>query len=205
MHKEYVEVCQKTKHPHKFDRMSEGESFTLLAFLAYSLTQDDVDSSDWVNGYVALLPVGDYQGGSVLYRRLGLQVEFPHGSCALFRGHELYHSAIRWTPSTPKDGRFCCVLAIHESIRNQAQKDEKKDASVDKAADHRVCEDELPNLEAPEEKSSEDTELPPTSAEEHEESGERLSRETHSDDQVRGTRRVKGNPKKRKRSSLEEE
>lgn len=179
--------------------MKEDDPFTLMALLVNSHTQDHTDKSDWVNGYAALLPVGDFEGGDLIFRELAIQVEFNSGSCALFRGHELFHSITPWTTSSENGSRYCFVLTTHEACRKNAL-GEGKQSTGGKAPEQKAPDDEAPDHEPFGQKSSHDAGLSLT---EEGVSGYALSR-LPSEDQTHEARELAGDPRKRKRSSSEE-
>ncbi|MCJ1388869.1 hypothetical protein MMC18_001719 [Xylographa bjoerkii] len=59
--------------------------------------------------------------GDLMFRELGLQVEFAPGSCGIFRGRELYHSTTLWE-ALSDHGRFCFVFTFGEAPRRLALK-----------------------------------------------------------------------------------
>ena len=91
------------------------DPFTIRALLVNAMTNEHKDSSDWINGFAALVPVGNYEGGDMLFRQLGLQVKSKPGCVQLIRGHELKHSITKWSGR-----RFCVVHSIHEAVKRWA-------------------------------------------------------------------------------------
>ncbi|KAH8777452.1 hypothetical protein F5883DRAFT_350136, partial [Diaporthe sp. PMI_573] len=86
--------------------------FVMRALLVNLMTYEHRDTGDWHHGYAFLIPVGDYSGGDLVLRELGLQVEAPPGCLQMFRGRELRHSITKWTGR-----RFVCVSVTHEAVR----------------------------------------------------------------------------------------
>lgn len=98
-----------------FGTRRAGEPFVMRALLVNLMTNEHKDTGDWRHGYAFLLPLGDFQGGELVLRELGLQVQSPPGCCQMFRGRELRHSITRWTGR-----RFVCVNVTHEAVRKWA-------------------------------------------------------------------------------------
>lgn len=98
-----------------FQTRESGEPFVMRALLVNLMTYEHRDTGDWHHGYAFLLPVGDYSGGDLVLRELGLQIEAPPGCLQMFRGRELRHSITKWTGR-----RFVCVNVTHEAVRRWA-------------------------------------------------------------------------------------
>lgn len=92
-----------------------GEPFMMRALLVNLMTYEHKDTGDWHYGFASLLPVGDFSGGDLVLRELGLQIEAPPGCLQMFRGRELRHSITKWTGR-----RFVCVSVTHEAVRRWA-------------------------------------------------------------------------------------
>ncbi|CAJ2511347.1 Uu.00g069720.m01.CDS01 [Anthostomella pinea] len=93
----------------------ENEVFCLRAILINLMTYEHVDRMDWHHGFAALVPMGDYQGGDLLTRELGLQIESRPGCLQLLRGRELRHSITKWTGR-----RFVVVSTTHNAVKRWA-------------------------------------------------------------------------------------
>lgn len=98
-----------------FGTRRSGEPFVMRALLVNLMTNEHKDTGDWRHGYAFLLPLGDFEGGDLLLRELGLQIQSPPGCCQIFRGRELRHSITKWTGR-----RFVCVNVTHEAVRKWA-------------------------------------------------------------------------------------
>ena len=103
------------RSPVRTETRPKSEVFTARTLLVNLMTNEQKGSSDWIGGLVASIPVGDFQGGDMLFRELGLQVKSGPGSLHLFRGHELRYSTTKWTGR-----RFCVVQTTHEAIKRWA-------------------------------------------------------------------------------------
>lgn len=112
----YVRVAdQVLKLEVPFQTRRSGDPFVMRALLVNLMTYEHQDSGDWHYGYAFLLPVGDFTGGDLVLRELGLQIEAPPGCFQMLRGRELRHSITKWTGR-----RFVCVNVTHESVRRWA-------------------------------------------------------------------------------------
>ncbi|KAI0004347.1 hypothetical protein F4779DRAFT_74933 [Xylariaceae sp. FL0662B] len=98
-----------------FETRHSGDTFSLWAILVNMMTNDHKDRSDWFHGFAGLVPVGEFTGGDLLLRELGLQIESKPGCVQLIRGRELAHSITKWTGR-----RFVVVSATHEAVRRWA-------------------------------------------------------------------------------------
>lgn len=105
-----------------FETRRDGDPFTMRALLINLLTTDHQDESDWQNGIAGLVAVGDYEGGDLLLREFGLQIEARPGAAQLFRGNEAYHSTSDWDG----ESREAVVCVIPESVRRWAERRIKK-------------------------------------------------------------------------------
>ncbi|KAI3393117.1 hypothetical protein diail_4716 [Diaporthe ilicicola] len=113
---QYIRVAdQVAKFGVPFETRRSGEPFTMKALLVNLMTYEHKDTGDWHRGYAFLLPVGDFTGGDLVLRELGLQIEAPPGCLQMFRGRELRHSITTWTGR-----RFVCVNVTHEAVRRWA-------------------------------------------------------------------------------------
>jgi hypothetical protein len=98
-----------------FGTRRSGEPFVMRALLVNFMTNEHKDTGDWRHGYAFLLPLGEFEGGDLVLRELGLQIQSPPGCCQMFRGRELRHSITKWTGR-----RFVCVNVTHEAVRKWA-------------------------------------------------------------------------------------
>ncbi|KAI1078825.1 hypothetical protein F5B20DRAFT_571361 [Whalleya microplaca] len=98
-----------------FETRNGGDTFSLWAVLINVMTDDHKDRSDWFHGFAGLVPVGDFSGGDLLLRELGLQIESKPGCVQLVRGRELAHSISKWSGR-----RFVVVNATHEAVKRWA-------------------------------------------------------------------------------------
>ena len=73
----------------------------------------ETKDTDWVHGFAALVPVGDFQGGDLLMRELSLRVEAPSGSVQFMRGRNVYHSTDKWTGT-----RYVVVAVTGQAVKN---------------------------------------------------------------------------------------
>ena len=98
-------------------RHDESDPFIMNAVLINLMTTDHKDKSDWTFGFAALLPVGNFTGGDLLFRELGLRIESPPGCAEFMRGREFSHSITKWS------GRRSVVVCVtHEAVRKWAQR-----------------------------------------------------------------------------------
>jgi hypothetical protein len=100
-----------------FQTRRDIDPFIIKALLVNVMTNEHKDLSDWKFGFAALVPVGDFTGGDLLLRELGLRIEAPSGCIQFMRGHELAHSIAKW-----EGRRFVVVAATHEAVRRFAQR-----------------------------------------------------------------------------------
>ncbi|KAI7773875.1 hypothetical protein LA080_009698 [Diaporthe eres] len=113
---QYIRVAdQVAKLGVPFQTRRSDEPFSMRALLVNLMTYEHQDTGDWHHGYAFLLPVGDFTGGDLVLRELGLQINAPAGCLQMFRGRELRHSITKWTGR-----RFVCVNVTHESVRRWA-------------------------------------------------------------------------------------
>ncbi|KAK7728718.1 hypothetical protein SLS63_006579 [Diaporthe eres] len=101
----------------QFQTRRSNEPFLMRALLVNLMTYEHKDTGDWHHGYAFLLPVGDFTGGDLVLRELGLQIEAPSGCLQMFRGRELRHSITKWTGR-----RFVCVNVTHEAVHRWARR-----------------------------------------------------------------------------------
>ncbi|KAL1858752.1 hypothetical protein Daus18300_009886 [Diaporthe australafricana] len=115
--REYIRIADEVKKLDivPFQTRRSGEPFLMRALLVNLMTYEHKDTGDWYHGYACLLPVGEYSGGDLVLRELGLQIEAPPGCMQMFRGRELRHSITKWTGR-----RFVCVNVTHEAVRRWA-------------------------------------------------------------------------------------
>lgn len=114
--KDYVRVAdQAAKVELPFKTRRSGEPFLMRALLVNLMTYEHQDTGDWYHGFAFLLPMGDFAGGDLVLRELGLQIEAPPGCLQMLRGRELRHSITKWTGR-----RFVCVNVTHEAVRRWA-------------------------------------------------------------------------------------
>lgn len=103
-------------------RRNKAEIFTMRALLINNHTTEHVDSSDVHRGLAGLIAFGPFEGGDLLFRQFGLQIQCKPGCVQLFRGREIKHSIAKWT------GRRQVVVATsHQAVQQWALKklDEK--------------------------------------------------------------------------------
>jgi hypothetical protein len=94
----------------------EVDPFGMVAVLINAHTTDHTDQSDWKRGFAGLVALGEYEGGDLLLRELGLLIEAKSSTAQLMRGRELRHSISEYTGS-----RFCLVCVTPEGIRVWAE------------------------------------------------------------------------------------
>ncbi|RYP60694.1 hypothetical protein DL769_007998 [Monosporascus sp. CRB-8-3] len=107
-----------------FETRRQEDPFVIRALLVNLMTNEHRDLSDWQRGFAALVPVGDFEGGDLVLRELGLQIRSPPGCVQLIRGRELRHSITRW-----KGRRFVVVNATHDAVRRWALRRMGEDVS----------------------------------------------------------------------------
>ncbi|KAH9999724.1 hypothetical protein F4779DRAFT_635797, partial [Xylariaceae sp. FL0662B] len=100
-----------------FQTRQQDDPFVLKAVLVNLMTNEHRDDSDCRYGLAGLAPLGDFQGGDLLLRELGLQIESKSGCVQLIRGRELRHSITKWTGR-----RFVVVSTNHEAVRRWARR-----------------------------------------------------------------------------------
>ncbi|KAI0832986.1 hypothetical protein F5Y06DRAFT_290337 [Hypoxylon sp. FL0890] len=114
---EYVKVANEVSRQRCafFETRRKDDPFVMRAALVNLMTNEHEDQGDWHYGFAGLVSVGEFQGGDLLLRELGLRVESPPGCVQLIRGRELRHSITRWTGR-----RFVVVNVTHEPVRRYA-------------------------------------------------------------------------------------
>lgn len=117
-----------------FETRRTDEPFVLRAALVNLMTNEHKDRSDWRNGFAGLVPVGDFQGGDMILRELGLRIQSRPGCVQLLRGRELRHSITRWTGR-----RFVVVNATHQAVRSWAQRRWGQTVDSAKASSDDTC------------------------------------------------------------------
>ncbi|KAI1085231.1 hypothetical protein F5B20DRAFT_589995 [Whalleya microplaca] len=114
---EYVNVSKEvSKLEIPFATRRSDDPFVMRAALINLMTNEHKDKGDWRHGFAGLVSVGDFEGGDLLLRELGLRIESPPGSIQL-RGRELRHSITRWTGR-----RFVVVSVTHDAVRRWAKR-----------------------------------------------------------------------------------
>lgn len=91
---------------------NEVDAFAMIAVLTNAHTADHIDSMDWIGGFAGLLVAGEFKGGDLFMRQLGLLIESKSGTVEFMRGRELRHSI-----DTYSGTRVVTVNAIPELIR----------------------------------------------------------------------------------------
>lgn len=105
----------KLRYLDKTETRTQDDPFILRALLINVLTNEHRDASDWHYGLAGLVPFGNFQGGDLLVRELGLQIESKSGCLQLLRGRELRHAITEWTGR-----RFVVVTTTHEPVKRWA-------------------------------------------------------------------------------------
>ncbi|KAG6355146.1 hypothetical protein INS49_004227 [Diaporthe citri] len=138
-----------------FQTRRSGEPFSMRALLVNLMTYEHQDTGDWHHGYAFLLPVGDFTGGDLVLRELGLQIEAPSGCLQMLRGRELRHSITKWSGR-----RFVCVNVTHESVRRWALRSLGEEVNEEKTSrTHSIlsdCIDKEPEDVVPEDQREEE-------------------------------------------------
>lgn len=141
-----------------FQTRRSGEPFVMRALLVNLMTYEHQDTGDWHHGYAFLLPVGDFTGGDLVLRELGLQIEAPAGCLQMFRGRELKHSITKWAGR-----RFVCVNVTHESVRRWALRSLGEEVTEDQTSHAPSiladCIDKEPEDVVPEDQQEEEMDL----------------------------------------------
>lgn len=117
---EYQDIALKLAEHHEattgkknlFETRRSGDLFTMRALLINVMTTDHIDTHDWKCGFAGLVAVGDYEGGDLLLRQLGLRIEARQGAAQLMRGRELRHSIQEYEGT-----RFCNVFVTSEAVK----------------------------------------------------------------------------------------
>ena len=89
---------------------------SFLAQLFDVQTEGHVDDSDMKFGLAAIKCFGDFTGGDLVFKGLGVRIEYPSGSHCHLRGSELYHYVMPY-----KGIRHCLVLITKESVVKAAK------------------------------------------------------------------------------------
>lgn len=103
------------------------EPFAMRAVLVNLMTNEHKDTGDWQNGIVGLTMVGDYKGGDLLLRELGLRISSGPGCMSNFIGIHFpffFYPSVLLTRSTscPADERTRVETFHHEVHRLVAAK-----------------------------------------------------------------------------------
>lgn len=120
MFAEYVAIVEQVRNFNKFahfETRNSQEPFAMRALLVNLMTNEHKDHGDWQCGLAGLTVSGSFQGGDLLLRDLGIQVECRPGSVQLLRGRELRHSITRYSGR-----RFVVVHTNHEAVRRWARR-----------------------------------------------------------------------------------
>ncbi|OTA90813.1 hypothetical protein M434DRAFT_397686, partial [Hypoxylon sp. CO27-5] len=114
---EYVRVAKEIGRQRCafFETRRRDDPFVMRAALINLMTNEHKDQGDWHYGFAGLVSVGEFQGGDLLLRELGLRIVSPPGCVQLIRGRELRHSITRWSGR-----RFVVVSVTHEPVRRYA-------------------------------------------------------------------------------------
>lgn len=101
-----------------FQTRRSADPFVIKALLVNLMTNEHKDKGDWHYGLAGLVPVGEFDGGDLLLRELGLSFEARSGCVQLIRGRELRHSITKYTGR-----RFVVVAVTHDAVRRWAQRE----------------------------------------------------------------------------------
>ena len=74
-----------------FQTRRDIDPFVTKAILVNLHTTEHKDTSDWNRGFAALVPVGNFEGGDLLIRQLGLRIEGLSGCAQFIPGKDLFH------------------------------------------------------------------------------------------------------------------
>lgn len=117
---EYVAIVEQVRNFNKFahfETRKTQEPFAMRALLVNLMTNEHKDHGDWQCGLAGLTVSGSFQGGDLLLRDLGIQIQCPPGSLQLLRGRELRHSITKYSGR-----RFVVVHTNHEAVRRWARR-----------------------------------------------------------------------------------
>ena len=129
-YKEQLEIRSLLPRKLRVDFATIGDNpFSYLAQLFDAQTEGHTDSSDMIGGLAAIKCFGKFKGGDLVFKHLGVAIEYPSGSNALFRGTELHHFITRYWKR-----RHCIVLTTKESVKKSAQQIKKDMEMVRKEA-----------------------------------------------------------------------
>lgn len=120
MFAEYIAIVEQVRNFNKFihfETRKIQEPFAMRALLVNLMTNEHKDHGDWQCGLAGLTISGSFQGGDLLLRDLGIQIECRPGSVQLLRGHELRHSITKYSGR-----RFVVVHTNHEAVRRWARR-----------------------------------------------------------------------------------
>lgn len=105
----------KLRHLDDTSTIGQDDPFVLRSLLINLMTYEKRYTSTWHRGLVGQVVMGDYHGGDILLRELGLQIESKPESLQLFRGRELRHATTAWNGR-----RFVVVHSVHEAVKRWA-------------------------------------------------------------------------------------
>jgi hypothetical protein len=109
---------EKSSNAEKAFKTCRGiDPWSIRAFLVNLMTTEHKDTSDWKFGFAGLVPVGEFTGGDLLLRELGLQIVARSGCVQLIRGRELRHSISEW-----EGRRFVVVCVTHDSVKQWGER-----------------------------------------------------------------------------------
>lgn len=103
------------QHLLPFETRDQEEIFAMRAVLVNLMTNEHKDKGDWQCGLAGMVTTGDFKGGDLLLRELGLQIAGGPGCVQLIRGRELRHSITEFTGR-----RFVVVHVTHDAVRRWA-------------------------------------------------------------------------------------
>ncbi|KAK7756778.1 hypothetical protein SLS62_001221 [Diatrype stigma] len=95
--------------------LEHDDPFVLRSLLINLMTYEQRNTSDWHCGLTGQVVMGDFDGGDLLLRELGLRIEGKRQSLQLYRGRELRYATTEWTGR-----RFVLVSTVHEAVKRWA-------------------------------------------------------------------------------------
>ncbi|KAG6354102.1 hypothetical protein INS49_005073 [Diaporthe citri] len=113
LYEAYLEIRQHLPEELKMTLATTCENpYGYMAQLVDTLTEGHTDVKDWMQGMAALTCFGNFSGGDLVLKQLGVRIAFPSGSNCHLRGQGLHHFISRY-----KGIRHSLVLTNKESVR----------------------------------------------------------------------------------------
>ena len=99
--------------------VTAGETpYHYMAQLADVQTEGHTDDTDKVNGFAGITCFGEFTGGHLVLKQLGVMIEYKSGSHCHLRGRELHYFIMPYYNGV----RHCLVFTCKDSVENAAWK-----------------------------------------------------------------------------------